>query len=94
MTLVLEAVGDDEVRVNSSSLESPVVVLADQSLEVVAVEKQILVRRVGRAAEWLNHDPTGMVEAGYGPATEVTVSRCKQRRCMRRLARLQRCFAP
>jgi hypothetical protein len=48
-------------------------------LEVVAIEKQILVRRVGRAAEWLNCDPTGeaaaMVGAGQGPAAEVTVSR-------------------
>jgi hypothetical protein len=86
MTLVHEAVG--------ASLERPVVVLADQSLEVVAIEKQILVRRAGRAAEWLNHDPTGIVEPGYGPATEVTVSRCKQRPCMRRFTRLQRCCAP
>jgi hypothetical protein len=87
-------VGDDKVRINSSSLQSILTILPDQSLEVVAVEKQILVRRAGRAAEWLNHDPTGIVEAGHGPAAEVTVSRCKQQRCMRRLARLQRCFAP
>jgi hypothetical protein len=33
---------DDKVRVNSSSLESPLTILADQSLEVVAVGKQIL----------------------------------------------------
>jgi hypothetical protein len=42
MTIVLEAVGGDKVRVNLSSLERPVAVLADQSLEVVAIEKPIL----------------------------------------------------
>jgi hypothetical protein len=66
-------VGDDKVRVNSSSLESSLTVLAVQGLEVVAVGKQILVRRVTRPAEWLDYDPTGevaaMVEARYGPAT-------------------------
>jgi hypothetical protein len=25
---------------------------------------------VGRSAYWLDHDPTGMVEAGYGPTTK------------------------
>jgi hypothetical protein len=93
MTIVLEAVGYDKVRVNSYSLESPVLVLADQSLEVVAIKKQILVRRAGRAAEWLNLDPTGMVEAGLRSGNGVTMSRCKQQRCMRWLARLQRCRA-
>jgi hypothetical protein len=43
-------------------------------LEVVAVGKQILVRRVERSIAWLDYDHTGeveaMVEAGYGPATK------------------------
>jgi hypothetical protein len=26
--------------------------------------------RVERSAHWLDHDPTGMVEAGYGPTTK------------------------
>jgi hypothetical protein len=52
--------------VNSSSLESPLTKLADLSLEVVG----FTVRRVERAIEWLNHDPTGLAEAGYGPATK------------------------
>jgi hypothetical protein len=25
---------------------------------------------VGRSAYWLDHDPSGLVEAGYGPATK------------------------
>jgi hypothetical protein len=29
-----------------------------------------MVGRTMRSAYWLNHDPTGMVEAGYGPATK------------------------
>jgi hypothetical protein len=49
LTLVLEAVVDDKVRINSSSLQSPLTILADQSLEVVAIDKQILVRRVERS---------------------------------------------
>jgi hypothetical protein len=54
LTLVLEAVVDDKVRINSSSLQSPLTILADQSLEVVAIDKQILVRRVTRPAEWID----------------------------------------
>jgi hypothetical protein len=70
MTIVLEAVGDDKVRVNSSSVESPVVVLADQSLEVVAIEKQILVRcRGGR--------PTGLTTIQPGWSSRVTGRRLK-----------------
>jgi hypothetical protein len=49
LTLVLEALGDDKVRVNHSSLEAPLTILPDQSSEVVAIEKQILVRRVERS---------------------------------------------
>jgi hypothetical protein len=30
----------------------------------VGVEKKIMVSRVPRSGEWLNHNPTGMVEAG------------------------------
>jgi hypothetical protein len=74
MTTVLKAVGDDKVRINSSSLVSPLTILPHQSLEVVAVGKQILVYRVERSIAWLDYDPIGQVEAmaetGYGPATK------------------------
>jgi hypothetical protein len=36
----------------------------------VAIEKKVMVGRVTRSAYWLDHDPTGMVEAGYGPTTK------------------------
>ena len=70
ITLVLEAIGDDKIRVNSSSLDHPLTILADQAIEIVGIEKKVMVGRTGRSAYWLNHNPTGMVEAGYGPATK------------------------
>ena len=42
-------------------------ILADQSLEIVVIAKTLYCTRVVRSAYWLNIDPTGMVEAGYGP---------------------------
>jgi hypothetical protein len=67
VALVLEGIGDGKVRVNSSSLDHPVVILADQALEIVSFKKQIMLGRIERSPYWLDHDPTGMVEAGYGP---------------------------
>jgi hypothetical protein len=31
---------------------------------------QNMVGRTMRSAYWVNHDPSGLVEAGYGPATK------------------------
>jgi hypothetical protein len=59
--------GDDKIRIKSSSLDHPVVILADQSSKIVVIAKRLYCTRVGRLAYWLNLDPTGMVEAGYGP---------------------------
>jgi hypothetical protein len=70
IVLVLEGTVDDKIRVNSSSLDHPLVILADQSIEIVGIEKKVIVSRAVRSAYWLNHDPTGMVEASYGPATK------------------------
>jgi hypothetical protein len=36
----------------------------------VGIEKKVMMGRVGRSAYWLDHDPTGMVEAGYDPTTK------------------------
>jgi hypothetical protein len=36
----------------------------------VGIEKKVVVSRAVRSAYWLNHDPTGMVEVGCGPATK------------------------
>ncbi len=68
--LVLEAIGDDKVRVNHSSLDSPLVILANQALEIVAVGKTLHIARVLRSAEYIDVDLSGMADAGYGPATK------------------------
>jgi hypothetical protein len=38
IVVVLEATGDDKIRVNSSSLDHPLTILADQSIEIVGIE--------------------------------------------------------
>ena len=63
VVLVLKGIGDDKIRVNSSSLDHPWTILADQAIEIVAIEKKVMVGRTARSA-------CGMVEAGYGPATK------------------------
>jgi hypothetical protein len=57
--LVLEAIGDDKVRINSTSLYNPLVVLAYEALEVVAIEKQLHVCRAPRHAEYLKSSQPG-----------------------------------
>ena len=69
-TLVIEAIGGDKVRVNHQSLDTPLVILANQALEVVGIGKQLHIARALRSAEYLNVDLTGMVKAGYGPETK------------------------
>jgi hypothetical protein len=64
---LLEAIGDDKVRINSTSLDKQLVILANQALERVAVGKHVV--RVPRAAEYLNIDPEGFSQAGCGPET-------------------------
>ena len=41
------------------------VILPDQGIEIVGIEKKVM---VGRAMRSANHDPSGMVKTGYGPA--------------------------
>jgi hypothetical protein len=69
-TLVVEAIGDDKVRVNHQSLDAPLVILANQALEVVAVGKTLRVARALRSAEYIDVDLSGLADAGYGPETE------------------------
>jgi hypothetical protein len=59
VTLALEGIGAGKVRVNSSSLDHPVVVLAGEALEIVGIEKKVMIGRVERSAYWLDQDPTG-----------------------------------
>jgi hypothetical protein len=70
IVLVLEGIAGGKVRVNSSSLDYPFVILAGEALEIVGIEKKIMMGRVGRSAYWLDHDPSGLIEAGYGPTTK------------------------
>jgi uncharacterized protein YjeT (DUF2065 family) len=42
IVLVLEGTGDDKVRVNSSSLDHPLVVLPEQALEIVGIAKKVI----------------------------------------------------
>jgi hypothetical protein len=51
-------------------LDHPIVVLADQGIEIVAIQKKVMAGRVKHSVYWLNHDPSGLVEAGYGPTTK------------------------
>jgi hypothetical protein len=44
-TLVVEAIGDDKVRVNHQSLPSSLVILADQALEIIAAGKSLHIAR-------------------------------------------------
>ena len=64
-----KGIGDDEVWVNTSSLDHPLVILPDQAIEIVAIEKKVMVGRTARSAYWLNHDPSGLTEID-----KVTVS--------------------
>jgi hypothetical protein len=39
IALVLEGIGDDKIRINSSNLDQPLTILPDQALEIVAIAK-------------------------------------------------------
>jgi hypothetical protein len=39
IVLVLEGIGDDKIRIHSSSLDQPLTILPDQALEIVAIAK-------------------------------------------------------
>jgi hypothetical protein len=45
-------------------------ILADQALEIVAIEKKVMVGRTMHLGYSLNRDPSGLTEVGYGPATK------------------------
>jgi hypothetical protein len=83
VVLVLEGIGDDKVLVNSSSLDHPLVILPDQSIEIVGIGMKVMVGRTMRSA---NQTSDGMVKTSYGPATKqrrfssVTALRCLKRR--------------
>jgi hypothetical protein len=61
---------DAKMWVGCSSWDDSTVILAEEALEVVALGKRLYVTRSDRAAEYLNIDPTGMADFGYGPETK------------------------
>jgi hypothetical protein len=56
--------------VNSSSLDQPLRILPDQGIENRGDRQEGHGGAGDALAYWLNHDPSGLVEAGYGPATK------------------------
>jgi hypothetical protein len=70
VTLALEGIGAGKVRVNSSSLDQPLRILPDQGIENRGDRQEGHGGAGDALAYWLNHDPSGLVEAGYGPATK------------------------
>jgi hypothetical protein len=70
LTLVLEAIGDDKVRIDPTGLDNPLVVLANEAPALVAIDKQLHVARAPRHIEYLNIDPLGLSAAGHGPMTK------------------------
>jgi len=54
------------VRVTCQSWDDSKVILADEALQV-ASGKTLVVTRTDRPAEYLNIDPSGLADAGYGP---------------------------
>jgi hypothetical protein len=64
--LVVEAIGDDKVRVNHQSLDSPLIILADQALEIIAAGKSLHIARAPPSAEYIDVEPTGLADARPG----------------------------
>ena len=58
------------VRVNHQSLDSPLVILADQALEIIAAGKSLHIARALRSAEYIDVEPSGLADAGCGPETK------------------------
>ena len=66
----LDAIDGDKVRVNSASLDSPLVVLANQALKALAFDKRLHVCRGAAFRGISQHRLLGFSEAGYGPSTK------------------------
>jgi hypothetical protein len=64
--VTLEPIGAGKIRVRTSTWDQEVVILADQALEVIALGKSLRLVRAPRPLEYLDYDPTGFADAGYG----------------------------
>jgi hypothetical protein len=72
----LEAIDSDKVRVDSASLASPLVVLTNQALKVLALDKRLHVCRGAAFRGISQHRPLGISNAGYGPSTKWAYVTC------------------
>jgi hypothetical protein len=64
--VTLEPIGEGKIRVRTSTWDQEAVILVDQALEVVAMGKSLRVVRAPRPLEYLDYDPLGFADAGYG----------------------------
>ena len=64
--VTLEPIGDGKICARTSTWDQEVVILADQALEIVAPGKSLRLVRAPQPLEYLDYDPLGFADAGYG----------------------------
>jgi hypothetical protein len=69
VSVVFERTADDKIRVTTTSWDDAKVILPNQVLAVASIGKQVALVRVDKPIAYLDIDDMGLVEAGYGPAT-------------------------
>jgi hypothetical protein len=84
IVLVLEGIGDDKIQVNSSSLDHPVLVLPDQGLEIVGIEKKVMAGRVGARPTGSTTTRPGWSVTRYRRPCNASISR-RSSRCRLRV---------
>jgi hypothetical protein len=67
---VFEAIGDDKVRVNRASWDDSRTIRPKNLYKSSLSGKTLVVTRTERPAEYLNIDPSGLADVGYGPVTK------------------------
>jgi hypothetical protein len=65
--VILEPIGEGKIRVRTSTWDQEAVILADQAFEAVALGKSLRIVRAPGPLEYLDYEPIGLAEAGYGP---------------------------
>ena len=69
VSVVFERTADGKIRATTTSWDDAKVISPNQVLEVAVIGKQVWLVRVDKPVAYLDIDDTGLVEAGYGPAT-------------------------
>ena len=67
VTITLEPVGEDKVRINAASWVDPVVIRAKESFQALAIGKRMYLCGAKRPIACMNVDLSGLEDAGYGP---------------------------